>query len=130
MAKEMARCEISHNDIADCIIEKILQKEPALANEFKQYKDIESSDERLLGELYGLTEKLISQQYKSELPPDMPPPPTTPPPLAPPRIGIEKIATIANEYITDMPQINSMVSQIRRAIVEEEKTTTINDEER
>ena len=60
----------------------------------------------------------------------MPPPPTTPPPLAPPRIGIEKIATIANEYITDMPQINSMVSQIRRAIVEEEKTTTINDEER
>lgn len=122
--------KISHNDIADCIIEKILQKEPALANEFKQYKDIESSDERLLGELYGLTEKLISQQYKSELPPDMPPPPTTPPPLAPPRIGIEKIATIANEYITDMPQINSMVSQIRRAIVEEEKTTTINDEER
>lgn len=122
--------KISHNDIADCIIEKILQKEPALANEFKQYKDIESSDERLLGELYGLTEKLISQQYKSELPPDMPPPPTTPPPLAPPRIGIEKIATIANEYITDMPQINSMVSQIRKAIVEEEKTTTINDEER
>lgn len=122
--------KISHNDIANCIIEKILQKEPALANEFKQYKDIESLDERLLGELYGLTEKLISQQYKSELPPDMPPPPTTPPPLAPPRIGIEKIATIANEYITDMPQINSMVSQIRKAIVEEEKTTTINDEER
>lgn len=124
--------KISHNDIANCIIEKILQKEPALANEFKQYKDIESLDERL-GELYGLTEKLISQQYKSELPPDMPPPPTTPQPLAPPRVGIEKIATIANEYISNMPQINSMVSQIREAIVEEEKkekTTTINDEER
>lgn len=120
--------KISHNDIAKCIIEKILQKEPALANEFKQYKDIESLDEGEL--LYGLTEKLISQQYKSELPPDMPPPPTTPQPLAPPRVGIEKIATIANEYISNMPQINSMVSQIREAIVEEEKTTTINDEER
>ena len=63
----------------------------------------------------------------------MPPPPTTPQPLAPPRVGIEKIATIANEYISNMPQINSMVSQIREAIVEEEKkekTTTINDEER
>ena len=126
--------KISHNDIADCIIEKILQKEPVLVNVFKQYKDkdIESSDERL-GELYVITEKLISQQYKSELPPDMPPPPTTPQPLAPPRVGIEKIATIANEYISNMPQINSMVSQIREAIVEEEKkekTTTINDEER
>ena len=124
--------KISHNDIANCIIEKILQKEPALANEFKQYKDIESLDERL-GELYGLTEKLISQQYKSELPPDMPPPPTTPQPLAPPRVGIEKIATIANEYISNMPQINSMVSQIREAIVEEEKkekATTIDDVER
>ena len=124
--------KISHNDIANCIIEKILQKEPALANEFKQYKDIESLDERL-GELYGLTEKLISQQYKSELPPDMPPPPTTPPPLAPPRIGIEKIATIANEYITDMQKLNSMAGQIREAIVEEEKkekTTTIDDVER
>ena len=119
--------KISHNDIANCIIEKILQKEPALANEFKQYKDIESLDERL-GELYGLTEKLISQQYKSELPPDMPPPPTTPQPLAPPIVGIEKIATIANEYITDMQKLNSMAGQIREATIEEK--TTIDDVER
>ena len=121
--------KISHNDIANCIIEKILQKEPVLVNVFKQYNDIESSDERL-GDLYWLTEKLISQQYRSELPTDVLTPPTPLPHLAPPRVGIEKIATIANEYITDMPQINSMVSQIRKAIVEEEKTTTINDEER
>ena len=124
--------KISHNDIANCIIEKILQKEPALANEFKQYKDIESSDERL-GDLYWLTEKLISQQYRSELPTDVLTPPTPLPHLAPPRVGIEKIATIANEYISNMPQINSMVSQIREAIVEEEKkekTTTIDDVER
>ena len=124
--------KISHNDIANCIIEKILQKEPVLVNVFKQYNDIESSDERF-GELYGLTEKLISQQYRSELPTDVLTPPTPLPHLAPPRVGIEKIATIANEYISNMTQINSMVSQIREAIVEEEKkekTTTINDEER
>lgn len=124
--------KISHNDIANCIIEKILQKEPVLVNVFKQYNDIESSDERL-GDLYWLTEKLISQQYRSELPTDVLTPPTPLPHLAPPRVGIEKIATIANEYISNMPQINSMVSQIREAIVEEEKkekTTTINDEER
>lgn len=119
--------KISHNDIAVCIIEKILQKEPALANEFKQYKDIESSDE-VLGELYGLTEKLISQQYRAELPSDVPPPPTTPPPLSPPRVGIEKIATIANEYITDMPKLNNLALQIREEIVKEK--TTIDDVER
>jgi len=84
-----------------------------------------------LGELYGLTEKLISQQCRSELPTDVLTPPTPLPNLAPPRVGIEKIATIANEYIGNMPKINSMVSQIRNAIVEEEKTTTtINDEEK
>ena len=119
--------KISHNDIANCIMEKILQKEPALSNEFKQYKDIESSDE-VLGELYGLTEKLISQQYRSGLPTDVLTPPTPLPHLAPPRVGIEKIATIANEYITDMQKLNSMAGQIREATIEEK--TTIDDVER
>lgn len=117
-------------DIEDCIIYKILEKEPVLVNVFKQYDDIKSLDERF-GELCGLTEKLISQQYRSELPTDVLTHPTPLPNLAQPRVGIEKIATIADEYIGNMPKINSMVSQIRNAIVEEEKTTTtINDEER
>ena len=119
--------KISHNDIANCIIEKILQKEPVLVNVFKQYNDIESSDERL-GDLYWLTEKLISQQYRSELPTDVLTPPTPLPHLAPPRVGIEKIATIANEYITDMQKLNSMAGQIREATIEEK--TTIDDVER
>ena len=117
-------------DIEDCIIYNILEKEPVLVNVFKQYDDIRSLDERF-GELCGLTEKLISQQYRSELPTDVLTHPTPLPNLAQPRVGIEKIATIANEYIGNMPKINSMVSQIRNAIVEEEKTTTtINDGER
>ncbi len=117
-------------DIEDCIIYNILEKEPVLVNVFKQYDDIKSLDERF-GELCGLTEKLISQQYRSELPTDVLTHPTPLPNLAQPRVGIEKIATIANEYIGNMPKINSMVSQIRNAIVEEEKTTTtINDGER
>ena len=119
--------KISHNDIANCIIEKILQKEPVLVNVFKQYDDIRSLDERF-GELCGLTEKLISQQCRSELPTDVLTPPTPLPNLAPPRVGIEKIATIANEYITDMQKLNSMAGQIREATIEEK--TTIDDVER
>ena len=123
--------KISLYDIADCIINEILQKEPVLVNVFKQYDDIGNSLDEELGMLDGLTEKLISQQCRSELPTDVLTPPTPLPNLAPPRVGIEKIATIADEYISNMPKINSMVSQIRNAIVEEEKTTTtINDEEK
>ena len=55
-------------------------------------------------------------------------PPTPLPHLAPPRVGIEKIATIANEYITDMQKLNSMAGQIREATIEEK--TTIDDVER
>ena len=124
--------KISIYDIEDCII-YILEKEPVLVNVFKQYDDIGNSLDEKLGKLDGLTEKLISQQCRSELPTDVLTPPTPLPNLAQPRVGIEKIATIADEYIGNMPKINSMVSQIRNAIVEEEKkekTTTINDGER
>lgn len=113
-------------DIEDCII-NILEKEPVLVNVFKQYDDIRSLDERF-GELCGLTEKLISQQCRSELPTDVLTPPTPLPNLAPPRVGIEKIAKIANEYITDMQKLNSMAGQIREATIEEK--TTIDDVER
>ena len=115
------------DDIEECIIYNILEKEPVLVNVFKQYDDIRSLDERF-GELCGLTEKLISQQCRSELPTDVLTPPTPLPNLAPPRVGIEKIATIANEYITDMQKLNSMAGQIREATIEEK--TTIDDVER